>query len=79
MICPSAHLQMMLHNCDRQVVLLNNNDPKKMYPMDLETGKVVEEWVCRNGEAGHGSACPLWYGGGGGGSSRHKGGGLFEF
>jgi hypothetical protein len=37
--------KMMLHNCDRQVVLLNNNDPKKMYPMDLETGKVVEEWT----------------------------------
>jgi hypothetical protein len=34
----------MLHNEDRNMILQNETDPNKLYRMDLEYGKVVDEW-----------------------------------
>ncbi|KAI1844884.1 hypothetical protein JX266_008900 [Neoarthrinium moseri] len=34
----------MLHNEDRNMILQNDTDPNKLYRMDLEYGKVVDEW-----------------------------------
>ncbi|KAF2457527.1 Vid27 family protein [Lineolata rhizophorae] len=34
----------MLHNEDANLILQNNVDPNKLYRMDLEYGKVVDEW-----------------------------------
>ena len=34
----------MLHSGDRNLVLQRDNDPSNLYRMDLETGKVVDEW-----------------------------------
>ncbi|KAK6074636.1 Vacuolar import and degradation protein 27 [Seiridium cupressi] len=34
----------MLHNEDRNMILQNDTDPSKLYRMDLEYGKVVDEW-----------------------------------
>lgn len=34
----------MLHNEDRDMILQNDTDPNKLYRMDLEYGKVVDEW-----------------------------------
>ena len=36
--------KVMLHAEDRNLVLQNENDPNKLYRMDLEYGKVVDEW-----------------------------------
>ncbi|KAI1260263.1 VID27 cytoplasmic protein [Xylariaceae sp. FL1019] len=36
--------KVMLHNEDRNMVLQNESDPNKLYRMDLEYGKVVDEW-----------------------------------
>ncbi|ORY67185.1 vacuolar import and degradation protein [Pseudomassariella vexata] len=36
--------KVMLHNEDRNLVLQNDTDPNKLYRMDLEYGKVVDEW-----------------------------------
>lgn len=36
--------KVMLHSEDRDLVLQNENDPNKLYRMDLEYGKVVDEW-----------------------------------
>lgn len=36
--------KVMLHMSDRNMVLQNGNDPNSLYRMDLETGKVVDEW-----------------------------------
>lgn len=36
--------KVMLHNEDRNLVLQKDNDPNKLYRMDLEYGKVVDEW-----------------------------------
>ena len=36
--------KVMLHSEDRDLVLQNQNDPNKLYRMDLEYGKVVDEW-----------------------------------
>lgn len=36
--------KVMLHNEDRNMILQNETDPNKLYRMDLEYGKVVEEW-----------------------------------
>ncbi|KAJ1678793.1 Vacuolar import and degradation protein 27, partial [Spiromyces aspiralis] len=35
---------MMLHEQDRTMVLMNPDEPNNLYKMDLEYGKVVEEW-----------------------------------
>lgn len=37
-------LKAMLHEQDSAMVLMNPNDPHSLYKMDLEVGKVVEEW-----------------------------------
>jgi hypothetical protein len=34
----------MLHDQDTKMVLLNPKDPNSLYNMDIERGKVVEEW-----------------------------------
>jgi len=34
----------MLHNQDRNLILMNPQNEHSLYQMDLETGKVVEEW-----------------------------------
>ncbi|KAK7992278.1 hypothetical protein PG988_001072 [Apiospora saccharicola] len=36
--------KVMLHNEDRNMILQNDKDPNKLYRMDLEYGKVVDEW-----------------------------------
>ncbi|KAH9904276.1 VID27 cytoplasmic protein [Xylariomycetidae sp. FL2044] len=36
--------KVMLHNEDRNLVLQHENNPNKLYRMDLEYGKVVDEW-----------------------------------
>ena len=36
--------KVMLHNEDRDMILQNNIDPGKLYRMDIEYGKVVDEW-----------------------------------
>ncbi|KAK4614870.1 Vacuolar import and degradation protein 27 [Fulvia fulva] len=36
--------KVMLHMSDRNMVLQNESDPNSLYRMDLETGKVVDEW-----------------------------------
>ncbi|KAL7619719.1 Vacuolar import and degradation protein 27 [Parahypoxylon ruwenzoriense] len=36
--------KIMLHNEDRNLILQNDTDPNKLYRMDLEYGKVVDEW-----------------------------------
>jgi hypothetical protein len=36
--------KVMLHSEDRDLVLQNQNDPNRLYRMDLEYGKVVDEW-----------------------------------
>ncbi|KAG9094704.1 hypothetical protein FRC06_010551 [Ceratobasidium sp. 370] len=35
---------MMLHHQDTTLVLMNEQNPNSLYQMDIETGKVVEEW-----------------------------------
>ncbi len=37
--------RVMLHNEDRNMILQNDTDPNKLYRMDLEYGKVVDEWT----------------------------------
>ncbi|SMR53487.1 unnamed protein product [Zymoseptoria tritici ST99CH_1E4] len=39
-----APSKVMLHSQDRNMVLQNPNDPTSVYRMDLEVGKVVDEW-----------------------------------
>ncbi|KAK5169005.1 Vacuolar import and degradation protein 27 [Saxophila tyrrhenica] len=39
-----APKKMMLHAGDRDMVLQRDNDPNSLYRLDLETGKVVDEW-----------------------------------
>jgi len=36
--------KVMLHNEDRNLILQKDNDPNSLYRMDLEYGKVVDEW-----------------------------------
>lgn len=36
--------KVMLHNEDNNMILQNEADPNKLYRMDLEYGKVVDEW-----------------------------------
>ncbi|KAK4443880.1 VID27 cytoplasmic protein-domain-containing protein [Podospora aff. communis PSN243] len=36
--------KVMLHNEDRNMILQKDNDPNRLYRMDLEYGKVVDEW-----------------------------------
>ncbi|KYK54857.1 Vid27 family protein [Drechmeria coniospora] len=36
--------KVMLHSEDRDLIIQNNIDPNKLYRMDLEYGKVVDEW-----------------------------------
>ncbi|GAB1317891.1 Vacuolar import and degradation protein 27 [Madurella fahalii] len=36
--------KVMLHNEDRNLILQKDSDPNKLYRMDLEYGKVVDEW-----------------------------------
>ncbi|KAK7739703.1 Vacuolar import and degradation protein 27 [Cytospora paraplurivora] len=36
--------KVMLHNEDNNMILQNENDPNKLFRMDLEYGKVVDEW-----------------------------------
>ncbi|KAK4094170.1 hypothetical protein Purlil1_1661 [Purpureocillium lilacinum] len=36
--------KVMLHSEDRDMIIQNNIDPNKLYRMDLEYGKVVDEW-----------------------------------
>ncbi|KAL2163248.1 hypothetical protein VTH06DRAFT_5304 [Thermothelomyces fergusii] len=37
--------KVMLHNEDRNLILQKESDPNKLYRMDLEYGKVVDEWT----------------------------------
>eukprot|EP00668_Euglena_longa_P014914 GGOE01018951.1.p1 GENE.GGOE01018951.1~~GGOE01018951.1.p1 ORF type:complete len:643 (-),score=215.47 GGOE01018951.1:177-2033(-) len=41
---PFTPSRVMLHHGDSHLIMLNPNAPNKMYPLDLETSKVVEEW-----------------------------------
>jgi len=41
---PFSPSKSMIHRADQQLLLLNPDDSKKIYCMDLERGKVVEEW-----------------------------------
>jgi hypothetical protein len=34
----------MLHQGDQNLILQNSNDPNSVYRMDLEVGKIVDEW-----------------------------------
>jgi len=34
----------MLHDQDTKMILMNPSDPNSLYQMDLEAGKIVEEW-----------------------------------
>lgn len=34
----------MLHESDRALMIQNKDDPSSLYRMDLETGKIVDEW-----------------------------------
>ncbi|KAJ9148656.1 VID27-domain-containing protein [Pleurostoma richardsiae] len=36
--------KVMLHNEDSNMILQNDNEPNRLYRMDLEYGKVVDEW-----------------------------------
>jgi len=36
--------KIMLHDSDTRLLMLDRDDPTKVFPLDLETGKVVEEW-----------------------------------
>ncbi|KAK0552758.1 Vacuolar import and degradation protein 27 [Tilletia horrida] len=36
--------KVMLHDADRALVMMNPNNPNSLFKMDLEVGKVVEEW-----------------------------------
>ncbi|PNP45355.1 hypothetical protein TGAMA5MH_03079 [Trichoderma gamsii] len=36
--------KVMLHKEDRDLIMQNNVDPNKLYRMDIEYGKVVDEW-----------------------------------
>lgn len=36
--------QVMLHDQDTKMVLMNPNEPNSLFSMDIERGKVVEEW-----------------------------------
>jgi hypothetical protein len=36
--------KVMLHNSDRDMIIQNSVDPNKLYRMDIEHGKVVDEW-----------------------------------
>ncbi|KXN89646.1 Vacuolar import and degradation protein 27, partial [Leucoagaricus sp. SymC.cos] len=42
--CNTTVLQVMLHDQDTKMVIMNPGDPNSLYSMDLERGKVVEEW-----------------------------------
>ncbi|KAL2261393.1 hypothetical protein VTK26DRAFT_4263 [Humicola hyalothermophila] len=37
--------KVMLHNEDRNLILQKETDPNKLYRMDLEYGKIVDEWT----------------------------------
>ncbi|KAJ1308786.1 hypothetical protein OPQ81_004476 [Rhizoctonia solani] len=39
-----APKKMMLHQQDTNLILMNEQNPNALYQMDIETGKVVEEW-----------------------------------
>ena len=34
----------MLHDQDTKMILMNPNQPHSLYNLDIERGKVVEEW-----------------------------------
>ncbi|KII95143.1 hypothetical protein PLICRDRAFT_169822 [Plicaturopsis crispa FD-325 SS-3] len=36
--------QVMLHDQDTKMIMMNPTDPNSLYSMDIERGKVVEEW-----------------------------------
>lgn len=36
--------QIMLHEQDSKMVVMNPNDPNSLYSLDLERGKIVEQW-----------------------------------
>ena len=36
--------QMMLHDQDTKMVLMNPNEPHKLFALDIEVGKIVDEW-----------------------------------
>lgn len=39
----------MLHESDRALMIQNKDDPNSLYRMDLETGKIVDEWNTHKG------------------------------
>jgi len=41
------NVQVMLHQQDASLILQNPDDPSSLYRMDLEVGKVVEDWKVR--------------------------------
>ena len=40
--------KMLLHEQDSKMILMNENNDRKVFYLDLEKGKVVEELVKRN-------------------------------
>lgn len=41
---PFLHWQIMLHDQDTAMVMMDKNNPNALYKMDLEYGKIVDEW-----------------------------------
>ena len=42
--------QMMLHDNDSKMVLLDASEPSKVYEMDIERGKIVQEYTAMDGD-----------------------------
>ncbi|KAJ3547888.1 hypothetical protein NM208_g1270 [Fusarium decemcellulare] len=42
--CTASPKKVMLHEEDRDLIMQNMVDPTKLYRMDIEYGKVVDEW-----------------------------------
>ncbi|KAF4454985.1 Vid27 family [Fusarium albosuccineum] len=43
--CTASPKKVMLHKEDRDLIMQNMVDPAKLFRMDIEYGKVVDEWV----------------------------------
>jgi hypothetical protein len=42
--CEQLTWQMMLHSQDSNMLMLDNNNKNAVFRMDLERGKIVDEW-----------------------------------
>jgi hypothetical protein len=40
-------MQVMLHDRDNQMLMLNKDDPEMVYVMDMHRGEIIEEWQVR--------------------------------